>query len=59
MRFESVRIPLYFTDRRGNQKAMDSRRWANDLRKYLQELGITVKVIQRGLGSVDVILGSK
>lgn len=59
MTFESVRIPLYYTDSRGSQKAQDAKRWANGLRKYLKELGISSKVITKGLGSVQIILGAK
>lgn len=59
MVFESVRIPLYYTDSKGEQRAMDSKRWAKGLQDYLKSLNITSKVIMKGLGSVQVILGSK
>jgi hypothetical protein len=59
MIFEAVRIPLYYTDPKGNQKAMDSKRWAKGLQEYLKTLNITSKVIMKGLGSVQIILGGK
>lgn len=59
MTFETVRIPLYYTDAKGIQKAMDSKRWAKGLQDYLKTMNITSKVIMKGLGSVQVILGGK
>lgn len=55
--FEQVRIPLY----RENGMAMDTRHFANNLRKYLSKAPVNTpaKVVTKGLGRVDVILGEK
>lgn len=57
MSFEQVRIPLY----RENGNAMDARHFANSLRKYLSgtPYNITSKVVTKGLGRADIILGEK
>lgn len=57
MRFEQVRIPLY--DDKG--RAVDARRYARDLRKYLRDepFEIESKMLTRGLGEVILILGEK
>lgn len=57
MRFEQVRIPLY----RPNGTAMDTRHFANSLRKFLSgsPYNLTSKVITKGLGRADIILGEK
>lgn len=57
MNFEQVRIPLY----RPNGTAMDTRHFVNSLRKYLSgtPYGITSKVVTKGLGRADIILGEK
>lgn len=54
--FEQIHIPLFDE----NGKAVDARSWATKLRKYLQqEYGITSKVMVRGLGEANLILGEK
>lgn len=55
--FDQVRIPLY----RPNGNAMDTRYFANQLRKFLQHppYNIQSKIITKGLGRVDLILGEK
>lgn len=55
--FEQVRIPLYDT----NGRAMDTRRFASALRKYLAgaPFNIPSKIVTKGLGRVDLILGEK
>ena len=56
MFFNPVRIPLY------NEKgrAIDARRWANGLRKYLKnEFEIPSKLMMNGLGQATLILGGK
>jgi len=59
MLFEQVRIPLY-REQRGRQIAMDTRRFARDLSRFLKsEYGIISKVTTRGLGRASVYLGSK
>lgn len=57
MFFEQVRIPLY----RSNGTAMDTRYFANSLRKFLAAApyNITSKVVTKGLGRADIILGEK
>lgn len=55
--FEQVRIPLY----RENGRPMSTRDFANGLRKYLGKApyNISAKVLTKGLGRVDLILGEK
>jgi hypothetical protein len=56
MFFNPVRIPLY------NEKgrAIDARRWANGLRKYLKnEFEIPSKLMMNGLGQATLVLGGK
>ena len=55
--FEQVRIPLY----RENGRAMDTRSFATVLRRFLSSTpyNIPVKVITKGLGRVELILGEK
>lgn len=57
MRFEQVRIPLY----RENGMPMDTRRFVTELRRYLSKepFNITSKVITKGLGRADLVLGEK
>lgn len=56
MLFEQVRIPLY--DER--ERALDARRWANDLRKYLKSTyQIDSKLMTKGLGQAQLVLGEK
>jgi len=59
MLFEQVRIPL-FRERNGKQYAMDTRRFARNLSRYLKsEYDIISKVTTKGLGRATVYLGSK
>lgn len=60
MKFEQVRIPLYF-ERRGRERSMDTRRYVNQLRKFLQDepFMIESRIYQRGLGEAWLILGEK
>lgn len=56
MLFEQVRIPLF--DAAG--KAMDTRKWANGLRKYLKDTyQIESKLMMKGLGQATLVLGEK
>ena len=56
MNFEQVRIPLY----KENGQANDTRNFVNELRKYLRSsFGITSKIVTKGLGRADLILGEK
>lgn len=61
LRMEQVRIPLYTTNARGREIAMDTRRFVNDLNKFLSgsPFNIVSKVYQRGLGECWLILGEK
>lgn len=60
MLFEQVRIPLFY-ERNGQQRAMDTRRFARNLSKYLKDepFNISNKVTTKGLGEASIILGSK
>ncbi|MFZ4797702.1 MAG: DUF6175 family protein [Bacteroidia bacterium] len=55
--FEQVRIPLYDE----NQKAMDTEKFVRKLMKYLKEppYSLTCKVISKGLGRTQLIIGEK
>lgn len=58
MDYRGVRIPMTY-ERNGRERALDARTWGNNLRKYLQELGIESKLTSKGLGEVRIILGEK
>ncbi|MBU2650751.1 MAG: hypothetical protein KKA81_07440 [Bacteroidetes bacterium] len=60
MRFEQVRIPVMY-EYNGREIAMDTRRFANNLSKYLSgaPYNIDSKLYQRGLGEAWLILGEK
>ena len=59
MLFEQVRIPLYY-ERNGQQRAMDTRRWAKGLQSYLKDnFQIEAKVMMKGLGQAQLVLGGK
>lgn len=57
LRFEQVRIPLY----RPNGRPMDTRQFANQLKKYLGEApyNLTTKILTKGLGRADIVIGEK
>jgi hypothetical protein len=56
MLFEQVRIPLY----NNAGRAIDARRWADDLRKYLKNTHqIESRLTMKGLGQAQLILGEK
>ncbi len=57
LRFEQVRIPLY----NENGTAMDTRRFVRNLSRYLakQPFGIDSKILTKGLGRADLVLGEK
>jgi hypothetical protein len=56
MLFEQVRIPLF--DEKG--KANDIRNWTKGLQKYLKDnFQITTKIMVKGLGQAQLILGEK
>lgn len=59
MKFEQVRIPMMRTDEKGRQRAVDTRSFVSDLRKYLNGIGIPSKLYMRGLGEAWLILGEK
>ncbi len=59
MLFEQVRIPLYY-EKNGQQRAMDTRRWAKGLQGYLSDnFDIESKVMMKGLGQAQLVLGGK
>lgn len=55
MLFEQVRIPI-LSDR---GRPLDARGWAKGLRSYLKELGITAKLMTKGLGEATIVVGAK
>lgn len=55
MSFEQVRIPIYDE----NGRAIDTRRWARELTKYLSTLEIPTKLTIKGLGQATIIVGGK
>ena len=59
MLFEQVRIPL-MEEVNGRQRAVDARRWANGLRKYLRDnYEIESKLMMQGLGQAQLVIGGK
>ena len=60
MRFEQVRIPVMM-EYKGREIAMDTRRFASNLSRYLSKppFNIESKIYQRGLGEAWLILGEK
>ncbi len=60
MLFEQVRIPLYY-EKKGKQRAMDTRRFAKQLSKFLKNepYNIPNKVVTKGLGRATIYLGGK
>ncbi len=60
MRFEQVRIPTIFMNN-GRETAMDTRRYASSLSKYLaaEPFNLVSKIYQRGLGEAWLIIGEK
>ncbi len=57
MTFEQVRIPLY----RENGMPMDTRHFSRQLTKFLAKApyNIPAKILTKGLGRIDIILGEK
>ncbi|MDG1724813.1 MAG: DUF6175 family protein [Bacteroidia bacterium] len=59
MDFEQVRIPLFY-ERNGKQRALDTRKWANNLRKHLRDTyEIESKLMTKGLGQAQLVIGGK
>jgi hypothetical protein len=58
MIIEQVRIPLYY-ERNGRQRAMDTRTFINNLRKFLKEdpFVLDANIYQKGLGEAWLIIG--
>ncbi|MFW5725529.1 MAG: DUF6175 family protein [Bacteroidota bacterium] len=60
MRLEQVRIPMTIVDNRGRERAVDTRSFVSNLRRYLKEsFGIDSKVYLRGLGEAWLIVGER
>lgn len=59
-RYEQVRIPMFY-ERNGKQRAMDTRTYVNNLKKFLSEapFNLESKVYMRGLGEAWLIIGEK
>jgi len=59
-KYEQVRIPMMY-ERKGKMRAMDAKRFAGNLRKYLagEPFMQEAKVYMRGLGEAHVIIGGK
>ncbi len=59
-RYEQVRIPMFY-ERNGRQRAMDTRNFVGELKKYLakEPFLLDSKVYQRGLGEAWLIIGEK
>lgn len=57
LRFEQVRIPLY----RPNGRPMDTKSFVTQLKKYLANApyNLTSKLLTKGLGRVDLVIGEK
>lgn len=60
MLFEQVRIPLFY-EKKGKQRAMDTRKFAKKLSKFLKNepYNIINKVTTNGLGRATIYLGGK
>lgn len=56
MTCKEVLMPLFYGEK---QKKMTSKKFGRKLQKYLKTLGVTAKVVTKGLGRVDILLGSK
>lgn len=50
VKLDQVRIPMMKTDAKGRQRAVDTRAFVGDLRKYLNDMGVPSKLYLRGLG---------
>jgi len=61
LKMEQVRIPMMYTNTRGREIAMDTRRFVSELSKYLSDtpFNLETKVYQRGLGECWLIIGEK
>lgn len=58
-KYEQVRIPMFYM-RNGKERAMDTKRFVGDLRKWVQaNFAIESKLYMRGLGEAWLILGEK
>ncbi len=60
MRFEQVRIPMFY-ERNGKQRAMDTKKFVSNLRKYIAKEPFMQesKLYMRGLGEAWLIIGEK
>jgi len=63
MTCKRVMIPLFYNkvykSGKVKEKKMDTKKFAQQLQKYLKEYDIVAKVVTKGLGRADVILGTK
>ena len=56
--YKQVMIPLFYV-RKGKERKMDTKKFAQGLQKYLKTLDVPAKVRGRGLGMAEVIIGGK
>ena len=63
MTCKQVMIPLFYNkvykSGKVKEKKMDTKKFAQQLQKHLKEYDIEAKVVTKGLGRADIILGSK
>jgi hypothetical protein len=59
MLFEQVRIPLFYVNSKGRERAYDVRRLGKDLRDKLKEIGLEAKAENEGLGQLTLWIGHK
>ena len=61
--YTQVMIPLFYTkvykSGKTKEKKMDTKKFAQNLQKYLKSLDVPAKVRGRGLGMAEVIIGGK
>ena len=59
MYLEQVRIPVFYTNSKGKERAYDVNRLGRDLKKYLKQFDIQAKDENEGLGKLTLWLGHK
>ena len=55
--YEGVRIPLFY-ERKGRERPLDTRSWANELRKWIKsKFNLDSKLMTQGLGQAQLVIG--